>query len=169
MEQRKLSRPTDQRKALLRGQVTDLLWHGKIVTTFARAKEVQRLADNIINLAIDNCLDVRKEVKETVDKKGRVIKAEVVSDGPQKLNARRKMMAELYDIQDQRQPQETNAAFRERTASIKHPLIEKIFNVYAIRYTQRNTDLGSKGGYTRVIKLGARRGDGAEEALIELV
>ncbi len=169
MEQRKLSRPTDQRNALLRNQVTALLWNEKITTTHARAKEVSRLADKIIQLAVDTVLDVKKDVKKSVDKKGKPIEVEVILDGPQRLAARRKIMAMIYDPPETKKPGETGPAFRERTQDVKHPLVERIFNVYAIRYSQRNHDNNSAGGYTRVLKLGARRGDGAEEALIELV
>ncbi len=169
MEQRKLSRPTDQRKALLRSQVTALLWNEKITTTYARAKEIQRIADGIIQLAVDTVLDVKKEVKQTVDKKGKTVNTEVITDGEKRLAARRKIMAMIYDPPEVREKGETAPAFRERTQDIHHPLVEKIFNIYAIRYSQRNLDKNSSGGYTRVLKLGQRRGDAAEEALVELV
>ncbi|MCH5350644.1 MAG: 50S ribosomal protein L17 [Clostridiales bacterium] len=169
MEQRKLSLPTDQRKALLRSQVTALLWNGKITTTYARAKEVQRIADGLIQLAVDTVLDVKKTVKSGVDKKGKPIEVETILDGEKRLAARRKIMAVVYDPPEVRKADETAPAFRERTKDIQHPLVEKIFNVYAIKYSQRNHDTNQQGGYTRVLKLGPRRGDGAEEALVELV
>ena len=81
MEQRKLSLPTDQRDALLRNQVTALLWNGKIKTTYARAKEVQRIADGLIQLAIDTVLDVKRTTKAGVDKKGKPIEVETILDG----------------------------------------------------------------------------------------
>lgn len=169
MEQRKLSLPTDQREALLRNQVTALLWNGRIVTTHARAKEVSRIADGLIQLAVDTVLDVKKTIKKGVDKKGRPIDEEVIIDGDKRLAARRKIMAYVYDPPEVRQPGETAVAFRERTKDIQHPIVEKIFNDYAICYVQRNRDNNSSGGYTRVLKLGPRRGDGAEEAIVELV
>ena len=80
MEQRKLSLPTDQRKALLRNQVTALLMEGRITTTYARAKEVSRIADGLIQLAVDTVLDINKETKTTVDKKGKQVPIEVITD-----------------------------------------------------------------------------------------
>ena len=133
MEQRKLSLPTDRRNALLRSQVTALLWNGKITTTYARAKEVQRIADGLIQLAVDTVLDVKRVVKTGVDKKGKNIEVETILDGEKRLAARRKIMAYVYDPPEVRKADETAPAFRERTKDIQHPLVEKIFNVYAIR------------------------------------
>ncbi|MDR2201424.1 MAG: bL17 family ribosomal protein [Clostridiales bacterium] len=181
MNQRKLGKPTDQRKALLRNQVTALLWNGKIETTFDRAKEVSRLADKLLTMAVKSYTDTVKKVETRIkhekvkDKKGvvteteREVKVEIVNDGPKKLAARRRIMATVYDVQEQRKQKETAAAFRGRTEHIRHPLIEKIFNEYAPRYARRAADVGTGGGYTRVLKMGFRRGDAAEKALIELV
>ncbi len=167
--QRKLGKPTDQRDALLRNQVTELLWNGKIETTYARAKEVQKVAEKLITAAINTYTDTVKKIETRKNNKGQEIKIELVNDGPKKLAARRKIMAYVYDVQEQRKEKESKANFKARTENIRHPLPEKIFNEYAPKYAQRAKELGTKGGYTRVIKLGARRGDAAEGAIIELV
>ena len=167
--QRKLSKPTDQRLALIRGQVTELLWNGKITTTLARAKEVAREAEKIIALAIRTYKDTYTKVEDRKDAKGKDIKVEIVNDGAKKLAARRKIMAFVYDKQEVRQIKESAIAFKERTKGIKHPLVEKIFNEIAPKYDLRAQEKGTNGGYTRVLKLGARVGDAAEEAIIELV
>jgi len=78
-------------------------------------------------------------------------------------------MSKLYDRQEQRKSGESKATFIARTADINHPLIEKIFNVYAPKYAERAKELGQRGGYTRILKLGNRRGDNAPMALVELV
>ena len=78
-------------------------------------------------------------------------------------------MASLYDVQEQKAEKESKAAFEKRTAEVAHPLIEKIFNVYAPKYANRKAELGQGGGYTRILKLGARRGDNAEMALVQLI
>ena len=167
--QRKLGKPSDQRDALLRNQVTELLWNGKIETTYARAKEVQKVAEKLITAAINTYTDTVKKIETRKNDKGQDIKVELVNDGPKKLAARRAIMASVYDLQEQRKEKESKAIFVARTENIRHPLIEKIFNEYAPKYAQRAKEVGTKGGYTRVIKLGARRGDAAEGAIIELV
>ena len=167
--QRKLGKPTAQRMALLRGQVTDLLWYGKIETTYARAKEVQRIAEKIITKAIKTYTDTYKKVETRKTAKGQDIKVEIVNDGPKKLAVRRAIMGMVYDKPEVRAPKEKLADFKARTKNIKHPLIEKIFNEIAPKYAQRNDEKNCGGGYTRIIPLGERRGDASETAIIELV
>ena len=161
--QRKLGKPTDQRMALIRQQASDLLWKGRIETTYARAKEVQKYAEKIITIAINDYLDTVKKVETRINKKGQEIKVEVVNDGKDKLAARRRIIHEI------KKEGETDEAFYARTKNIKHPLVEKIFNELAPKYDQRAKDVNRKGGYTRVLKTGFRRGDSAETAIIELV
>ncbi len=166
---RKLNRPTDQRMAIIRNQATNLLWHGKIETTLAKAKELRSYTEKLLTLAINSYEDTVKVEKYLVDDKGAKVARSVINDGPKKLAARRKLMSKLYDIQEQRAEKESKSDFVKRTEDIKFPLIEKIFNEYAPKYAQRIKDTGTGGGYTRIVKLGTRNGDNAEIALIELV
>ena len=165
----KLNRPTKERIALIRGQASSFLWDGKIETTEARAKTLQSYVEKILTLAINSYEDTVKVTKTEVDSKGVKVKREVVKDGPKKLAARRAIMSKLYDRQEQRKDKEPKATFIARTADINHPLIEKIFNVYAPKYAERAKELGQKGGYTRILKLGNRRGDNAPMVMLELV
>lgn len=165
----KLNRPTKERLSLLRNQASSLLWDGKVTTTTARAKALQSYAEKILTLAIKTYEDTIKVVKTEVDSKGVKVKREVLNDGPSKLKARRMIMSKLFDRQEVRLPKESKMSFVERTKDINHPLIEKIFNVYAPKYAERIKEKGQGGGYTRVLKVGARRGDAAELCLVELV
>ena len=177
MENRKLGKATDKRMALLRSQVTDLLWHGRIETTVDRAKEVQKMAEKLLTKAINSYKDTVKKVetrqRKKKDKKGNVTveeyKIELINDGPTKLAARRAIMAVVYERKEQKGFSESKRADRVRAGRINHPLVEKIFNEYAPKYDERATETGTKGGYTRVLKNGFRRGDAAEMAIIELV
>ena len=162
METKKLSLPTDQRNAMLKGLVTDLLWYGKIETTLANAKAVSRLADKNITIAINAYEDVVSEERKDA-------KATVVKDGPKKLTARRRLMANLYDKQEQMGAREKKSAYKARTEQIQHPLIERLFDDLAPKYAKRAEELGTKGGYTRVLKTYLRRGDNAQMAIVELV
>ncbi len=164
----KLGRPTDQKMAVLRNQVSHLFKYGKLQTTVAKAKAVQSKAEKLLTLAINTYEDNAK-VTKTVTENGSKVTKEIINDGPKKLSARRKIMAFLYDLKEERREKEGLEAYRARTQGINHPLIEKIFNVYAPKYAERAKELGTKGGYTRVTKLGARRGDAAELAIVELV
>ena len=174
---RKLGRTSSQRKALLRNQVTNLLYHGKIVTTEARAKEIRKFAEKLIALAVkekDNFEEVTvtakvprkdadgKRVKEVVDGKKVTVYDEVEKtikkDQPSRLHARRQMLKILYPITEV--PKE--AAGKKRNTK-KVDLPAKLFDDIAPKYTDRN------GGYTRIIKIGQRKGDGAMEVILELV
>ena len=165
----KLGRPTKERNAVMRNQVSYLLWNGYLETTVAKAKNVASKAEKILTLAINSYTDTVKVKKTIKDNSGKMVEVEVVNDGVKKLNARRKMMAFLYDLAEQREKKEKLEDFKARTEGVNHALIEKIFNVYAPKYAERAKEVGNFGGYTRVIKTGARRGDAAELAIVELI
>jgi large subunit ribosomal protein L17 len=174
---RKLSRTSSQRKALLRNQVTNLIYHGRIRTTEAKAKEVQKIAESIIALAIkerDNYETVTvqakvplkdkdgKRIKETVDGKKvtkfDTVDKEIKKDKPSRLHARRQMLKVLYPITEV--PAE-NAGKKRNTKKVD--LVAKLFDEIAPKYENR------KGGYTRIVKIGERKGDAAMEVVLELV
>ncbi len=166
---RKLGKRTDQRLTMINGQAAELLWYGKLNTTVDRAKEVRRVAEKMITLAVKTFDDSVKVTKEKVNIKNEKVNVEFKNDGAKKLAARRKMMATLPDIQETQVDKEKKEAFKQRTKDVNHPLIEKIFNEYGPKYRSRKEELGQGGGYTRIIKLGSRRGDNADLAIIELV
>ena len=174
---RKLGRTSSQRKALIRSQVTALLYNGKIVTTEARAKEIRKVAEHLIALGIkekDNYETVTvkakvarkdkdgKRVKEVVDGKKVTVFDEVEKtikkDMPSRLHARRQMLEVLYPVTEV--PAE--AAGKKRNTK-EVDLVAKIFDEIAPKYADR------KGGYTRIVKIGLRKGDAAMEVLLELV
>ena len=174
---RKLGRTSPQRKALLRNQVTALLYHGKIVTTEARAKEVRKIAGHLIAMAVrekDNFETVTvtakvpvkdkdgKRVKEVVDGKKvtkfESVEKEIKKDLPSRLHVRRQILRVLYPVVYV----PTEAAGRKRNTK-KVDVAAKVFDEIAPKYAGRN------GGYTRIVKIGQRKGDGALEVLLELV
>ena len=174
---RKLGRTSSQRKALLRNQVTGLLYHGKIVTTEAKAKEIRKIAEGLIALAVkerDNYEEVTikakvarkdkdgKRVKEEVDGKKITIYDEVdktiKKDNPSRLHARRQMLKVLYPVKE---VPETLAGKKRNTKEVD--LVDKLFTEIAPKYADR------KGGYTRIVKIGLRKGDAAMEVVLELV
>lgn len=168
-QQRKLGRSADQRKALLRNQVTQLIWHGRIQTTEARAKEIRSIAEKFVTMAV-NEYDKTVEVEKTFNNdKGQSVTETFVNDAPTKLHVRRRMMAYLYDIKELKKDDETKSEYKERTKDNKHPVIEKLFREYGPKYRARKEEKGQGGGYTRILKLGPRKGDGAEMVIIEFV
>ena len=197
---RKLGRTSSQRKALLRNQVTALLYKGKIITTEAKAKEVQKIAEGLIALAVkekDNYETVKvttkvarkdkdgKRVKQIVDKEtGKVlsethrdkdgkilriengvtvtvydeVEKEIKKDLPSRLHARHQMLKVLYPVVEV--PNEA-AGRKKNTKEVD--LVAKLFDEYGPKYADR------KGGYTRIVKIGQRKGDAALEVVLELV
>lgn len=176
-EYRKLGKKTKLRKALLRSQVTALLYNGKIITTEARAKEIQKLVEPMVALAAkekDNFEEVTvkakvarkdkdgKRVKEVKDgKKVTVydeVEKKVTKDAPSRLHARRQLMKFLYPVT------EVPAAGAGRKKNTKEvDLVDKLFNEYGKKYATRN------GGYTRIVKIGQRKGDAALMVVLEFV
>ncbi len=169
---KKLGRTAEQRMAMIRTQASELLWNGRLETTVDRAKEVGRYAEKMLTLAINTYEDtvvVQKEKIQKVKDKEEKVMVDVVNDGVKKLAARRALMAGLRDLKPLKQEKESKGDYNARLRSVKHPLVEKLFREYAPFYAARAEKCGQKGGYTRIIKLGQRRGDGAEIAIIEMV
>lgn len=165
----KLGRTAEQRNALLRNQASELLWYGKIQTTAAKAKSLQSYVEKIITKAISVYdLNEQKQVVKK-DAKGKETTENVIKDSPKKLAVRRALMGKLRDLQEIKGFSEKKSEYKARTKDVQHPLMEKLFNEIAPKYAQRKEELGQGGGYTRIYLLGQRRGDGAEEAIIELV
>ena len=170
---RKLGRTSSQRKALIRSQVTALLHNGRIITTEARAKEVRKVAEGLIVAAVKECDNFEevtvkakvarkdsegKRVKEVVDGKKVTVYDEVEKtikkDMPYRLHARREMLKVLYPVTE-------TGAKKKDTKEVD--LVDKLFTEIAPKYKDRN------GGYTRIVKIGLRKGDGAMEVVLELV
>ncbi len=167
--ERKLGVNATQRLALIKNQASALLWHGKIETTVARAKEVAAYVSKIITLAVNSYEDTVETEITVADAKGKETTKTLVKDGTKKLNARRKIMTLVNDLQEVKGFKESKPEFKKRTKAIKYPLIEKIFDEYAPKYAARKEEKGQGGGYTRIYKLGVRKGDAAEMAILELV
>ncbi len=174
---RKLGRTSSQRKALIRNQVTALLNNGKIITTEAKAKEIRKVAEKLIAMAVkekDNFDEVTvkakvarkdkdgKRVKEVIDGKKVTVYDEVEKkikkDQPSRLHARREMLKVLCPVKEV-----PSKAPGKKAGTKNIDIAEKLFTEIAPKYEDRN------GGYTRIIKIGQRKGDAAMEVLIELV
>jgi len=190
---RKLGRTSSQRKAMLRNLATNLIYHGRIRTTETRAKEVRKVAEKLITLAVkerDNYTEVTKTFKVAQkDQNGKRVKKDengkrvtvfdqiektVKVDSPSRLNARRKILSVLYPVTEvptEARPQGKilttqvikNPGRKRRSSTKEVNLAQKMFDEIAPKYADR------KGGYTRIVKIGKRKGDAAEEVFIELV
>ena len=165
----KLGKRTDQRMAMLKNQVSELLWYGQIETTVDRAKAVRSLAEKYITIAMRAYQDDVKVTKTVTDAKGAKKEVVFTNDGSKKLAARRRLMAELVDLQEIKGAKESKSAYKARIKDTKHPLIEKMFKEYAPKYDARKNELGQGGGYTRILKTGTRRGDAAETCILKLI
>lgn len=174
---RKLGRTSSQRKALLRNQVTNLLYHGKIITTESKAKEVRKIAEGLIAMAVrekDNFemvtvtakvakrdADGKREKKVVDGKKVSVfeeVPKEIKKDSPSRLHARRQMLKVFYPVKE---VPTKNAGRKRNTKQVD--MVDKMFTEIAPKYEGRN------GGYTRIVKIGPRKGDAAMEVVLELV
>ena len=166
---RKLGRPSDQRMAMLRNQVTNLIWYGKIETTLARGKEVQSMAEHLITIAMRQCDNTVELTKKTKNDKQQIVELTVTNDAPERLAARRRVMRYLYDIPAIQNKDEDRDDFKARQKQVKHQVVEKLFREIAPKYKKRAEEKGQGGGYTRLVKIGPRRGDAAEMVIVELV
>ena len=166
---RKLGRPSDQRMAMLRNQVTNLIWYGKIETTLARGKEVQSMAEHLITIAMRQCDNTVELTKKTKNDKQQIVELTVTNDSPERLAARRRVMKYLYDIPAVQNKDEEKEDFIARKKQVKHQVVEKLFREIAPKYKKRAEEKGQGGGYTRIIKMGPRRGDAAEMVIVELI
>ena len=174
---RKLGGTSDQRKALLRNQVTSLIYNGKIMTTEAKAKEIQKIVEGVIAKAVkekDNYELVKvqakvavkdkdgKRVKEVVDGKKvtkyETVEKEIKKDLPSRVHARRQIMKAIYSVTEV-----PAAAAGKKKGTKEVDLVAKLFDEIAPKYVDR------KGGYTRIVKVGQRKGDAAMIVMIELV
>lgn len=166
---KKLGRPTGQRMAILKNQVSELLWNGQIETTVDRAKSVRKIAEKLLTKAIKTYKDEITVTKNVKNAKGDVVAQQFTNDGAKKLVVRRHLMASLRDLQEVKGEKESKEDFVNRTKDIKHPLIEKIFNEYAPKYDARKEELGQGGGYIKIIRTEERRGDAAQMAIVKLI
>ena len=142
VDRRKLGLPSDQRKALLTNLTRQFIRHGYVRTTLGRAKELQRLAEKLITTAKEDTVSARREARK-------VLVGHSSSSNKPALAGKTNL--------------EKTETYRRMSLINGEDLVTHLFTEVAPRFRDR------KGGYTRLTKIGARRGDGAEAAVLELV
>ncbi|MCH4153624.1 MAG: 50S ribosomal protein L17 [Saccharofermentans sp.] len=173
MPNRQMGRPSDQRTAILKNMVTTMVINGKVETTVARAKEVSAIVESLIATAV-------KEKDNFTTKEVTVSAAKIDGKGKKVLKTKTSKSGNKYEVVDREVKTKTvqvdEASRLAARKSMTKWLIKshdsegrvvnptnKLFDEIAPKYVGRN------GGYTRIIRTGARRGDGSEMAILELV
>lgn len=144
VDRRKLGLPSDQRRALLTNLQRQFVRHGYVRTTLGRAKELQRLVEKLITLSKHDTLDARRQARKVL------VGHSASSPKPAKALAGKSEMEKTQILADM-------------SLLNGEDLVKHLFDHIGPRYKERN------GGYTRLTKIGQRRGDGAPQAVLELV
>ncbi len=143
VDRRKLGLPSDQRRALLTNLQRQFIRHGYVRTTFGRAKELQRLVEKLITLSREDSLDARRRARRVL------VGHSSSSPVPKGLEGKTAL--------------EKTQILQQRSLLNGEDLVKHLFDNIGPRFKERN------GGYTRLVKTGTRRGDGAPTAVLELV
>lgn len=144
MDHRKLGLPSDQRRALLTNLTRQFIRHGYVNTTEGRAKELRRLVEKLITLAKEDTLASRRQARKVL------VGHSSSSPRPERVLAGKTETEKLQIM-------------AERSLINGEDLVKHLFDNVAPKFRDR------KGGYTRLVKTGKRRGDAAPTAVLELV
>lgn len=167
--QRKLGRTAGQRKALLRRSGDEPVSEWQDRDDRSQGQGSPPHCRTYITLAVNECDNTVTTTKITHNDKDQKVELQVVNDAPSKLHARRQMTAYLYNVPQQKLADENKKEYKERTKDVKYPVVEKLFREYGPMFKKRNAEKNVAGGYTRMYKLGPRRGDAAELVMLEII